>query len=272
MSKSLCKMNSNGETSTNWYGGQIQLGPMGSTGVDVITEVPGGNGYYIGGNFTTPANRICKLDLGGNLVASFGSTGYDAQVLSIVPYTSGSGSIICGGGFQNYAGAPSNRIARLSTTGVLDASFTTGSGFNAPTVLAKAVSGKVYCAGSFTSYNGVARAGVARLNTEAPALLPVNTVQPTLSVGSGTEARMTVWPNPSEDGPVSIQLSDLGAEVEHADLMLFDALGKQIMVQRLIVSEGRAQLTLMVNDLPTGIYSIVLLAGSKTSSQRLILG
>ncbi len=83
---------------------------------------------------------------------------------------------------------------------------------------------------------------------------------------------MTVWPNPSEDGPVSIQLSDLGAEVEHADLMLFDALGKQIMVQRLIVSEGRAQLTLMVNDLPTGIYSIVLLAGSKTSSQRLILG
>ncbi|MBK9761045.1 MAG: T9SS type A sorting domain-containing protein [Flavobacteriales bacterium] len=270
--KSLCKMNSSGETSTNWYGGQIQLGPMGSTGVSVITEVPGGNGYYIGGNFTTPANRICKLDLGGNLVGSFGSTGYDGQVLSIVPFSSGSGSIICGGGFQNYASTPSNRIARLSTTGLYDASFISGSGFNGPTVLAKAISGKVYCAGSFTSYNGVARTGVARINTAVAAMILGNTAAETLSTDYSTNSRMTIWPNPNEGMSITLSLSDLDPRIEQAGITLFDAFGKLVHHEVIALAAGNARTELnLEKTLTAGIYLVSVTTGDEQRTERLVV-
>ena len=67
------------------------------------------------------------------------------------------GKILIGGTFTSYNGTAVGRIARLNTDGTLDATFNSGTGFPADSVVSIAIQtdGKILVGGRFTTYNGV---------------------------------------------------------------------------------------------------------------------
>ena len=72
-----------------------------------------------------------------------------------------------------------NRIARLTTSGAFDATFSMGTGFNSTVnSLILQLDGKILVAGAFTSYNGTTRNRVVRINTNG-------TTDATFSIGTG---------------------------------------------------------------------------------------
>ncbi len=77
------------------------------------------------------------------------------------------GKIIIGGTFTLYNGTTVNRIARLSSAGLLDAGFNVGTGADSTVydILVQA-DGKIIMAGAFTNYNGTAAPYIIRLNTD----------------------------------------------------------------------------------------------------------
>ncbi len=123
-----------------------------------------------GGNFTVYSSttniRIARLNTDGTIDSSF-STGSGFNLAMNAVTVQSDGKILCGGSFTSYNGTGVSRIARLNTNGIIDSSFTIGTGFNS-TVIAIAVQsdGKILCGGSFTSYNGTTRNYIARLNTD----------------------------------------------------------------------------------------------------------
>ena len=77
------------------------------------------------------------------------------------------GRIVVGGEFTAYDGTSRPRIARLASTGALDASFDPGLGFDAPVHgLAVQADGDILAVGAFTSANGIARSMAARLDPD----------------------------------------------------------------------------------------------------------
>ncbi len=112
--------------------------------------------------------RIARLNPDGTLDTSFnGGTGPNANSTIHSLLLQPDGKIIIVGSFTSYNSTPANRIARLNSDGSLDATFITGTGFNAAvfnTVLQP--DGKVIISGSFTSFNGTSRYQLARLNSD----------------------------------------------------------------------------------------------------------
>ncbi|MDO7875683.1 FG-GAP-like repeat-containing protein [Hymenobacter sp. ASUV-10] len=122
----------------------------------------------VGGSFTgytyngtaTAVNRLARLNADGSLDASFSpgtSPGFNStvQALALQP----DGQVLVGGQFTSYrynsSAATAGRVARLTATGSLDASFSPGAnpGFNT-TVYALALQpdGQVLVGGAFGSY------------------------------------------------------------------------------------------------------------------------
>ncbi len=136
----------------------------------------------IGGDFTTyngtGRNRVARLNTDGTLDVSFApGTAANNIVYAIAVQTDG--NIVIGGNFTTYNGTARVRMARITTTGALDASFTPGTGANVSVNACVLQSdGKVVIAGGFTSYNGTAINRIARLNTNG-------TLDATYTVGTG---------------------------------------------------------------------------------------
>ena len=76
------------------------------------------------------------------------------------------GSIIVGGLFTTVNSISSNRIAKLNSFGVRDASFNVGSGSNSTVNVVKVHDDKVLIGGSFTSYSGSVSNRIARINSD----------------------------------------------------------------------------------------------------------
>lgn len=112
----------------------------------------------IGGSFTSVAgtarNRIARLNAGGTLDTTFDpGTGLDSNVESLAIQSDG--KILLGGWFVSCNGAVANRIVRLESTGSIDTTFATGSGFNsAARALTVLADGRIAVSGWFSSYNG----------------------------------------------------------------------------------------------------------------------
>ena len=78
------------------------------------------------------------------------------------------GGLLVGGAFTSYNGTTANRFIRLDYSGLPNASFNIGGGFDAPVrAIASQYDGKILVGGSFTSYNGVSfnDSHLLRLNT-----------------------------------------------------------------------------------------------------------
>lgn len=94
--------------------------------------------------------------------------------------------IIVGGSFTTINGVTSNRIARLSSVGIPDTTFTTstGTGFGGTTrTIAIQSDGKIIVGGSFATINGVTTGSLARLDGDVFA--------PTVTTGSSSSITTT---------------------------------------------------------------------------------
>ena len=121
----------------------------------------------IAGGFTTyngvPRNRIARLNADGSLDTSFNpGTGANNAIQAIALLHDG--KIIIGGLFTTFNGIIKNRIARLTTDGSPDNSFSTGTGADLGIhSIAVRPDGKILIGGLFTMYNGAETGFLAQL-------------------------------------------------------------------------------------------------------------
>ena len=112
--------------------------------------------------------NIALLDINGVPEVSFSTqtaaNGFNNAVSALV--TDGT-SVFVGGAFTTYRGAPANRIAKLSTSGILDTNFSPSTGANGANDVVSALfysSGSVYLGGNFTQYRGTAANRVTKVD------------------------------------------------------------------------------------------------------------
>jgi uncharacterized delta-60 repeat protein len=135
-----------------------------------------------GGSFTSISgaarNRIARLlPTGGNDASFVPGTGANNIIYSTALQSDG--SILIGGAFTSYAGTSIARIARLTSSGTLDATFNPGTGANSNVYVIKVQpDGKILVGGSFTTFNGVTQNRLVRLDASGA-------VDPTFTVGTG---------------------------------------------------------------------------------------
>ncbi len=127
----------------------------------------------IGGYFTNVnnvvVNGLARLNYDGSLDSSFNvGAGADNPVLAVAPtVVNGNAAVLVGGSFAHLGGVLANGIGRLTSTGLPDPGFNTGTGANG-TVYALAVQpdGRVVIGGDFTMVNNISVSHIARLNTD----------------------------------------------------------------------------------------------------------
>ncbi|MDQ3190654.1 MAG: T9SS type A sorting domain-containing protein [Bacteroidota bacterium] len=160
----IARLNTNGSLDNSFNPG------TGFENIVSSTVIQSDGKIIIGGSFTSfngvSRNRIVRLNPDGTLDASFNpGTGFDNTVSSTVIQTDG--KLIVGGSFNYFNGNYAKHIARLNTDGTIDASFSTGTGFNiSPMSIAIQSNGKIIAGGQFTTYNGIQANRIARLNTD----------------------------------------------------------------------------------------------------------
>ena len=154
----------------------------------------------IGGAFTQveglPRARVALLESNGTVDVSFDpGEGPNDQVY--VVKSEADGNILIGGRFTRVNGTGRNRLARLTPTGLLEASLVNGGGFNHYVhALGLEADGKIVVGGRFTTYNGQAHGRIVRL-------LPGGAVDPSFLVGTGAnETVRTVLVQP--DGHIVV--------------------------------------------------------------------
>ncbi len=148
------------------------------TQVNAIVVQPDGK-ILIGGTFTqagtTTVANLVRVESTGAVDPSFaigtGLGGGAVNAIAIDGTTSPGPRVIVGGAFTNYNTSTTvNRLARLSTAGVLDSAFNSGTSgpnniVNAVVLDGPGVTPKIYIAGTFTSYSTLTAANrAARIN------------------------------------------------------------------------------------------------------------
>ena len=126
-------------------------------------------GIYFGGDFTTYAgvarSRIVRTITNGSLDTLFDpGTGGNGTVYSIAIQSNA--RVMLAGSFTTFNQASRPRVARLTSTGTLDATFDPGAGAN-NTVQAMALqpNDQAVLVGSFTAFDGTVRTNLLRLLT-----------------------------------------------------------------------------------------------------------
>ena len=202
--------------------------PPAAIGTVLTLAVQADGNIVVGGAFsgTTNANRIARLTpTTGALDAAFLSgAGFDNAVntLAIQP----DGQIVAGGSFTTYSGTSAvNRIARLTTSGALDTSFTTAAGTAANSIvraLNLQLDGKILVGGDFGTFSGATRANLVRLNANGSAdsaflnglTGPNGSVSAFATQGTPTagDGKVVIMGNfVSVSGTASLQFARLGA-------------------------------------------------------------
>ena len=178
------------------YGGESVYGKAPNGEVRSIALNSSQTELYLGGTFTqygTQYNRrLVKVNtVNGNYIPytqpiGNSANGFDGNVNAVE--TMSTGELIVGGKFTNYIGTPQIGIAKLATTGFLDATFETNSAggfgdtFGNPEVsdVKIDVNGKILVCGVFDSYAGspLGYSNYTRLNADG-------TLDGTFNPGSG---------------------------------------------------------------------------------------
>lgn len=144
--------------------------PTGANNIIYSSVVQTDDKIIIAGVFTayggTARNHIARVLTNANNDATFNpGTGTDGNIHTCALQSDG--NIIIGGSFTNYNGTARSNIARITTTGTLDATFNPGTGTDGIIYSCYVQSdGKIVIAGNFTTYNGTARNNIARLNAD----------------------------------------------------------------------------------------------------------
>ena|GEM_PF-6928720 len=177
----LARLNSDGSLDTSF---NVGTGP--SRSVRAIVQQP--DGKLLVGGFFSHYNQVAvqnpiRLNTNGSLDPTFqggvavlpNNTSVGVMRLNM----EASGNLLIAGIFTRYSGATVGGVAKVSSTGTLDASFVSGTGITTGFTydLLPIAAGKYLVGGSFTDYSGVPRTGLARLNSNASLDLSYNPVQ-----------------------------------------------------------------------------------------------
>lgn len=138
----------------------------------------------ITGDFTsyngTGRSRIARLNTNGSLDASFDPSAGANDVIHATAIQS-DGKIIVGGNFTGYNSTSLNYIARLNTSGTVDATYNPGLQLNGIVgTIAIQSDGKIIIGGHFSAYSTTPRNYIARLNTDG-------TLDATFNPGTGAD-------------------------------------------------------------------------------------
>lgn len=144
--------------------------PTGFSSGQVNTLALQANGQILaGGTFTSynaqPLSRIVRINSNGSHDENFNvGTGFNNTVNTIVVQPDG--KILVGGTFTSYNGVTCNRIVRLHSTGEIDDTFNTGSGFGGEVnSLAIDSNDRILVGGNYTVFNGLNNKNrIVRLN------------------------------------------------------------------------------------------------------------
>ena len=183
----LIRLNANGTKDATFNTG------TGFNAVVRATALQTDGKILVGGSFTSyngvTENHLIRLNADGTKDATFSTgTGFNAIVFAIA--LQADGKILVGGGFNSYNGVTENRIIRLNADGTKDATFNTGTGFNAFVMtIAPQVNGKILVGGAFSSYNS---------NNSSAMLIALYTGN-VLSINEFTNSNtIALWPNPTK--------------------------------------------------------------------------
>jgi uncharacterized delta-60 repeat protein len=118
--------------------------------------------YSCGGSGTGDAVLVADGVLDTDFQANLG-TGFTGAVDSVA--VDSTGSVYVAGRFTDFKGLGTANLVKLTSTGLVDSSFSIGTGFD-DTVYVVAVDGSdnVYVGGNFTTYNGTATPRFAKLS------------------------------------------------------------------------------------------------------------
>ncbi|MBK6776170.1 MAG: T9SS type A sorting domain-containing protein [Flavobacteriales bacterium] len=83
---------------------------------------------------------------------------------------------------------------------------------------------------------------------------------------------MSMWPNPTRNGNVTLELNGLDSEAMVATMDMFDLFGKKVMSNTL-TTDGAQELNTVfnTNDLAAGMYTVNVISGSRTFTSRLVI-
>jgi uncharacterized delta-60 repeat protein len=158
----VARLNSNGTLDATFVTGTGITGGV----VNAIAVQPDG-GIIVVGTFTgyngSPANMVVRLDTGGAKDGTYNiGTGPNAAVYAVS--IDAAGRAVIGGGFATVNGISRPGIARLTTSGAVDATFNPGAGVNNSVYAVNHQrDGRILIGGLFTTYNGTAAGRMARL-------------------------------------------------------------------------------------------------------------
>jgi len=181
----IARLNSNGSLDLSFNPGS------GANATVWALAVQSDGKVLLGGQFTSvngnSRNGIARLTSAGAIDDTFvpGTAATNGVIYALV--VQANSRIVIGGSFTNYAGTPRTNIARLTSSGTLDATFNPGGGAggvgNSVNTLGLQSDGRVIVGGDFTTFDNVARPYVARLDTNgAPDLTFL--AEPNLTVQS----------------------------------------------------------------------------------------
>jgi uncharacterized delta-60 repeat protein len=202
--------------------------------------IDAGGRILVGGNFTnfdgSPQLYLCRLNADGSRDQDFVSPTVDGAVHSIACMPDG--RIVIGGAFNNIDWTPRSRLAVLQPHGPLDATISTGSGFNGTvTTLVLQDDSLIIAAGAFTAYDGVGRNRICRLRHQ-------------IIVGQEeiVQERTVLYPNPATDMVmIPVQCTRV------TEIKVFDMNGRVIRTGTRPPGD-RVQVDLA--GLPAGVYHI----------------
>jgi len=150
----LIRLNSNGSVDS---GLSLGTGPDDTVNTIVLQT---DQKILIAGEFddydSNSSRKIARLTTAGFFDTSFdtGFLGFDNTVYTIALQTDG--SMYVGGDFTEYDGYSTSKIARLTSDGLIDASFSTGTGFNSSVYHIRLLNNlNILVTGAFTLYNTV---------------------------------------------------------------------------------------------------------------------
>jgi uncharacterized delta-60 repeat protein len=221
---SIARLNSDGTLDTSFNpGAGIQDGEVYSVALQTDGKV------LVGGSFTqvqgVSRSGIARFNVNGTLDTTFNpGTGADGPVFGIAFQPNG--KILIAGAFTAVRDASRFGVARLTSTGSLDAlsSFDPGDGIDGGYAYALALQtdGRILVAGDFTLVQGIARDGVARLNADG-------SLDTQFAPDSGGNNTITVWAvAPAAGGKVLVggEFEVMGGS-ECDGIARLDATGKQ---------------------------------------------
>ncbi|MFC6876688.1 M43 family zinc metalloprotease [Flavobacterium myungsuense] len=269
----IIRLNTNGTIDSTFVVGTGFNGPVRCLKLQIDGKIlAGGNFYFFNG---INRSHLARLNTSGAIdntfvpsLISFPLGGYGVKDLDIQT----DGKIVIVGGFQTIGSLLRNRIARLSSIGILDTSFNPGTGFGPTTIGDRLNSsflysvnvqtdGKFVVSGSFSSYNGIPINNFTRLNPNITgATGRYKNSQYTEEVNYAKA--ISIYPNPVSDN-FTISSPDISID----KVEIYNTIGQLVKVQKLIGSES----VVSIENLSAGLYNIKIYNNGKLLKSNKII-